>query len=198
MKSARVPWHRSRRTLIGCGVLAGIAAVVVALFAFGPNKNADPEVFTNEPAQVPKPQVKAPFDPDARQVAMRFVQTAVARKHLDEAWGLAGPQVRGGLTHEQWMTGNIPVVPYPLDLLAVAPFKVDASYVDSAIIEIALLPEEERRNSQPDLLHGAQESREGRQGALGRRQLGAARQRGHAAASRNDVRGRQPHGEEFV
>ena len=140
MKSARVPWHRSRRTLIGCGVLAGIAAVVVALFAFGPNKNADPEVFTNEPAQVPKPQVKAPFDPDARQVAMRFVQTAVARKHLDEAWGLAGPQVRGGLTHEQWMTGNIPVVPYPLDLLAVAPFKVDASYVDSAIIEIALLP----------------------------------------------------------
>jgi len=140
MKSARAPWYRSRRGLIGCGVFAGLVVAVVAVFAFGPNKNAAPEVFTNQPAQVPKPQVKAPFDPHARQVAMRFVQTAVARRNLDEAWNLAGPAVRGGLTHQQWMTGNIPVVPYPLDQLAVAPFKIDASYVDSAIIEIALLP----------------------------------------------------------
>jgi hypothetical protein len=97
-------------------------------------------VFTNEPAQVVKPEVKAPFDPDARQVAMRFVQTAVARKNLDEAWDLSGPTVRGGLTRKEWLTGNIPVVPYPLDQLAVAPFKIDASYVNSALIEIALLP----------------------------------------------------------
>jgi hypothetical protein len=140
MKSARAPWYRSRRALISGGVLVGVALAVTAVFVFGPNKDAAPEVFTNEPAQVPKPQVKAPFDPVARQVAVRFVQTAVARKNLDEAWDLAGPTVRGGLTRKEWLTGNIPVVPYPLDLLEVAPFKVDASYRDSALIEIALLP----------------------------------------------------------
>ena len=37
------------------------------------------------------------------------------------------------------MTGNIPVVPFPLDKLEVAPFKIDASYKNSAIVEIALL-----------------------------------------------------------
>lgn len=139
MKTARVPWYRSRRTLVGCGVVAAAAVAVVGIFALGPNKNAEPEHFTNEPAQEVKPPAKAPFDPAARQVAMRFVQTAVAREHLDEAWNLSGPTVRGGLTRAEWMTGDIPVVPFPLDKLEVAPFKVDASYADSAIVEIALL-----------------------------------------------------------
>jgi len=121
------------------GVIVGGLLVVGGIFAFGPNKNADPEHFTNEPAQVVKQEPKAPFDPAARLVAVRFVQTAVAREHLDEAWDLAGPQVRGGLTRAEWMTGNIPVVPYPIDKLQVAPFKVDESHKSSAIIEIALL-----------------------------------------------------------
>ena len=36
--------------------------------------------------------MKAPFADEARQVAVRFVQTAVARKNLDEAWELVGPE----------------------------------------------------------------------------------------------------------
>jgi hypothetical protein len=38
------------------------------------------------------------------------------------------------------MTGNIPVVPYPIQSLSVARFKVDWSYADEAGIEVALLP----------------------------------------------------------
>src|SRR4051794_27483880 len=139
MKSARAPWYRSRRTLVSGGVIAGAALAVAAVFVFGANKDPDPEHFPNAPAQEGKVAPKAPFDPKARLVAMRFVQTAVAREHIAQAWNLAGPTVRGGLTKAEWMTGNIPVVPFPLDKLEVAPFKVDESHVDSAIVEIALL-----------------------------------------------------------
>ena len=57
---------------------------------------------------------------------------------------LVGPNLRGGLTRAQWVTGNNPVVPYPIEKLDVAPYKVDASYTRSALIEVALLP---RRNA---------------------------------------------------
>ena len=71
---------------------------------------------------------------------MRFIQTAVARENLEEAWTLVGPNLRGGLTRAQWVTGKNPVVPYPIDKLEVAPYKVDASYTKSALIEVALVP----------------------------------------------------------
>jgi hypothetical protein len=38
------------------------------------------------------------------------------------------------------LTGNIPVVPYPLKSLATARFKVDYSHANDALLEVALLP----------------------------------------------------------
>ena len=78
--------HRSRRRLVyvGIGILA--LGVVAAIFAFGPNRNSKPETFSSLPATTVPTPVKVPFSAEARHVALRFVQTAVARKHLDEAW----------------------------------------------------------------------------------------------------------------
>jgi hypothetical protein len=106
----------------------------------GPNKDAPKQRISNVPAQEPERQVEAPLPKEARQVAVRFIQTAVAREDLEEAWTLVGPNLRGGLTREEWLTGNNPVVPYPIDKLEVAPYKVDESYESSALIEVALLP----------------------------------------------------------
>lgn len=136
----RKSWYRSRGALVWGGVALAAAAGVVALFAFGPNKNAAPEVFNDDPVQVPVVQKKAPLPKEAKQVAIRFVQTAVARENLEEAWELVGPNLRGGLTRAEWITGDNPVVPYPIDQLAVAPYKIDESFVDSALLEVALLP----------------------------------------------------------
>ena len=78
------------------GGLALVAAIV-GLLVLGPNRNAAPEHFSAAPAQQPEHLVKAPLSQDARRVAVRFIQTAVARKNLDEAWTLVGPNLRGGL-----------------------------------------------------------------------------------------------------
>ena len=131
---------RTRRRV--AWVLAGgaVCAAVVLLLALGPNKDAPKERISNVPAQEPERQVKAPLPQEARQVAVRFIQTAVARENLEEAWTLVGPNLRGGLTKKEWLTGNNPVVPYPIDKLDVAPYKVDEAYETSALIEVALLP----------------------------------------------------------
>jgi hypothetical protein len=122
--------------------LGGLAVVTgaVLLVVLGPNKNPAPEHFSDAPAQEPEQLVKAPLPHEARRVAVRFIQTAVARQNLEEAWTLVGPNLRGGLSKERWMTGENPVVPYPIDKLEVAPYKVDESYTRSALLEVALLP----------------------------------------------------------
>lgn len=128
-----------RRLAWAAGGLALIAAIVGVL-VLGPNKNPAPQHLSATPAQQPEQLVKAPLAEDARRVAVRFIQTAVARKNLDEAWTLVGPNLRGGLTKKRWTSGENPVVPYPVDKLDVAPYKVDASYTRSALLEVALLP----------------------------------------------------------
>jgi hypothetical protein len=127
--------------MAACGLVL-LAGIVAALLAFGPNRDAAPEKFSNEPVQVPAKGVKAPLSADAQRVARRFVQTAVARKHLAEAYDLVGPNLRGNLTLEQWLTGNIPVIPYPLETLQFAPFKIDYSNTTDALLEVALLPKD--------------------------------------------------------
>lgn len=133
---------RLRRRLAWGAVLAGVPAAAVLVLVLGPDTDAPPERLGTVPAQVVERPRPAPLTDEARHVAMRFIQTAVARENLDEAWHLVGPNLRGGLTKERWTTGDNPVVPFPIDKLDVAPYKVDESYERSALIEIALLPRE--------------------------------------------------------
>jgi hypothetical protein len=145
LATAMGPTNRSgsyrfrRRVIVGLVALAAIVAAVLA-FTLSPDKNPAPQVISSIPAVTTKAPVKAPLSSDARHVAIRFIQTAVARKHLDEAWALSGPNLRGGLTRKEFLTGNNPVVPYPIDELDIAPYKIDYSYVDRALLEVALLP----------------------------------------------------------
>jgi hypothetical protein len=131
---------RTRRRV--AWVLAGgsVCGAVVLLLVLGPNTDPPKERLSNVPAQVPERQVEAQLPNEARQVAVRFIQTAVARENLDEAWELVGPNLRGGLTRREWLTGDNPVVPFPIDRLDVAPYKIDEAFETSALMEVALLP----------------------------------------------------------
>jgi hypothetical protein len=120
------------------------AGIVVAIVRFAPNRNPPSQSPNQAQSKAPhpaKPTPKTvPLGKDTTAVARQFLKTAVARKDLDAAWKIAGPNIRGGLTHKAWMTGDIPVVPYPIKSLAVARFKIDWSYANQAGLEVALLP----------------------------------------------------------
>src|SRR5262249_56931876 len=110
-----------------------VAGIIVAIVHFVPGKSAPPAaVSKTPPAKAPAQPKTVKLSKSATGTARKFVQTAVGREDLAAAWKIAGPDIRGGLTHKQWMTGNIPVVPYPIKTLATARFKIDFSYADTA------------------------------------------------------------------
>ena len=122
------------------------AGIIFAIVVFWPSHHATIRPTSGPAAEAPaaspaKPKT-VPLSKAATAVARTFLRTAVARVDLNKAWAISGANVRGGLTHAEWMTGNIPVIPYPIKLLAVARFKIDYSYRDQALIEVALLPKD--------------------------------------------------------
>ena len=134
--SARTQRHVS--LLAGVVFTAGVVAFTVAYF--GDTGTSQETPLSNTPAQVFTPRKQVPLDQEARRVAGRFILTAVARENLGESYDLAHPELRQGMTRREWLTGNIPVVYYPAKEIETARFKVDESYPDEAILEVALLP----------------------------------------------------------
>ncbi len=140
---SRLQSARAQRRIFWVALLVLVAGGVASAIAFTAERgdktpqNAAPNAPIKDVSKVPK-TVK--LDPEATAVAREFVLTAVARKNLKRAYSLAGPQIRQGQTLKQWLTGNIAVIPYPIDQLYLAPMKVDYSYPHEALLEVALLP----------------------------------------------------------
>ena len=72
-------------------------------------------------------------------MAQKFIKTAVARRNLESAYDIVGPSIKQGMTLKEWKTGNIAVIPFPVDKLDYAPFKVDYSHSNDVLMEVALL-----------------------------------------------------------
>jgi hypothetical protein len=133
---------RVQRRLLAVAALVLVAGVIAVIVAFTGNrgeiKPVDRQgVGVTDVSKVPKSTV---LSKDARRTAQEFILTAVARKNLRRAYALSGPQITQGQSLKEWMTGNIAVVPYPVDELRVATQKIDYSYANSAALEIALVP----------------------------------------------------------
>jgi hypothetical protein len=139
-QSSRLSSPRSQRRLLWLSALVLAAGIAVVLIVFlrntGHKLNAP---ISTTPVDVVKLPKRAPLEQEARLVAGRFVLTAVQRKNLPEAWKLVGPAIRQDLTYKEWLTGNIPVVPF-LEPISLAPIKVDFSSKNYALLEIILLP----------------------------------------------------------
>lgn len=119
-------------------LLAGGLAALIAFVWTGPRPKK--QVFVPKPAQIAPKETTVPFDPKAKEVGERFIETAVQRKNLEESYGLVAPALRGSFTLKQWKTGDIPVIPYPADTSRAAPVKIDYSYRNKALLLVLLLP----------------------------------------------------------
>lgn len=121
------------------------AVLLLGIFAFWQTRtkaNSTPETF--QPGQVSNPAAEktVPLPPEARQIAVRFLKTAVVRKNLREAWTISGPGIRQDLSLAQWMTGEIPVVPYLDAALEKSPVRVDWSYPNDVSLSVVMQPKE--------------------------------------------------------
>ena len=147
--TSRLASPRTQRRLLVLAALvlaAGIAGVLIVFLRDTGHKLNAP--ISTVPVDVVKTPKKAPLPEEARLVAGRFVLTAVQRKNLPEAWKLIGPGIRQGMTYKEWLTGNIPVVPF-LGEISLAPIKVDLSSKNYALVEIILLPK--AKNVKPEI-----------------------------------------------
>jgi hypothetical protein len=134
---------RTRRSLVSLTGLTSFAGIVAFSVAWlGDSGMSLESPLSNEPAQVYTPRKHVPLDAEARQIAGRFILTAVARQNLGESYALVHPELRQGMSKREWLTGNIPVVYYPAKQIETATFKVDESYPGEAILEVALLPKD--------------------------------------------------------
>jgi hypothetical protein len=138
--------RRRRRRAGWIGSLVALAGVLTFVGVHWSNTGRDlKSSFTNEPVQTvaANPQ-SMPFAGDerdqVRQVAAHFVATAVVRRHLDQSWELTAPALRKGFTRAQWLSGEIPVVPYPAEAVALVKSKLDYSYAGRVGLRVAIFP----------------------------------------------------------
>ena len=125
--------------------LPWVAGAVLALgvFAYWQTRvepDATPEQFTNQAVQNPTAEKTVPLPPEARQIAVQFIKTAVMRKNLRDAWQISGPGIKQDLSLREWMTGEIPVVPYLDAAVDQSPVKITWSYPNDASLEVVLQP----------------------------------------------------------
>lgn len=138
------PRRRRRVFLVlgAVGILVPLIFLGVHLSTPGSPENANgPEVsgaYLNTPKSVPFTAQKRRA---VRRVLARFISTAVARKDVGSSWAVTGPSLRAGFTRRQWMSGEIPVAPYPASRHGQGAWDVvDYSYPKKVSLEVLVFP----------------------------------------------------------
>lgn len=145
-KYAQNPVTRYLPWLAAFVLIAGVVAYGVV--SLGGNDDAEPAVQAQpqggseggSAASGGETRRSVAFSPDAKKVVAEFLQTAVPRKNLKRSWEITHPELKKGYTLKDWLTGTIPVQFYPTGGVDLATFKIDESYEDEAVIEVALFP----------------------------------------------------------
>jgi hypothetical protein len=107
----------------------------------GGEKNVAPDPNGPSADIVEQGKPRKTIPPEARRVAGTFILTAGQRRHLEQAWPLAGPAVRQGMTYKQWLTGNI-AAGRVFGGIKTAPMSIDAAEKDSAMLQILVTPQD--------------------------------------------------------
>ena len=116
--------------------------VITFLQVLNSPQDDDPAPDSAGPAQLINEPRTVPPSPEARRVVAQFINTAVARKNLAQAWKISGPEIKAGLTHKQWLSGEIPVIPYDIASVSRAPVRLDWSYPKEVGFTVSLLPKD--------------------------------------------------------
>jgi hypothetical protein len=134
--------RRRRRTLRVGGALLVLATVITIGIVFRNTAPREESTLRNDPIQVyhaPTPVRLTKTDRTlALKTALKFVNTAVARRHVGDSYELVSRDLRAGISPAVWAKGDeIPVVPYPA---VEARVRVDYSYRNELGLKMLLVP----------------------------------------------------------
>jgi hypothetical protein len=144
---------RFNRLILWVGVAVFLAGAFALVFKFaGGSDPTSPKPDPGFKAKLPAPThplrnadgvtVKTfeQLNPAMRSTIRKFIGTAVARKNLEEGWNVTAPSLRSQVSHKQWMTGNLPVIPYPVDNLDKVQYYLDYASTTAVLIEVGVAP----------------------------------------------------------
>jgi len=140
----RGPWSaRAKRRLIRVGIVLSVIVGVTAIVVLLPKPHREAETFENVPPDVVAPTTEAvAASPKLRKLLIgetdTFVRTAVRRDNLAASWPLIHPNLKQGLSKKEWLTGDIPVVPFPAK--AIIAWDLDWSYPGDVAADVVLQP----------------------------------------------------------
>ena len=131
------------RALVWLSAAVFVGGLIVFLATRTGSEGEEPSTAARPAAQQQRPTGNAAtLDAAAREVAGKFILTAVARTDLAASYELVHPDLRQGFTLAQWKTGEIPIVPYEVDSIEQARFRVEEAYPNQLLLEVALIPKE--------------------------------------------------------
>jgi hypothetical protein len=140
--TSRLTSHRFRRRLAWVAVgVALVATIVGGSIWIGDTGRQIDTKLTNEPASVYQAPRAHRLTKDERLALLaasaHFVRTAVARRDLDDAWEMLGPEMRAGQTRVSWRSGNNNVIPFPVR--GIAAWSILYSYDNDVAFDLALV-----------------------------------------------------------
>lgn len=144
-------WRVRRNALFVAGLVAVAAAVAIGVAVVGGRGGDSEPVATTTVRQADAPATSTapravPVTEEARVVAGQFilwaVSTTATRTDLARSWNLVHPELKAecACSRREWLTGNIPIQPYPVKDLETATFAIDESFEDRVVLQVALLP----------------------------------------------------------
>lgn len=97
----------------------------------GPDQPIDAQPTTANVSEVPK---------EAREAAAAFILSAVSRDDLPKAWKLTHSDLKAqcACTYKQWLSGNIPIQPFPIESLDGVTYAVDELKKDRVVLLVLL------------------------------------------------------------
>jgi hypothetical protein len=140
--------RRRRRLAWSLGLTLPIVAAAVAIVASGDKDTSLETPVETNAVSLPVAPVEPPLKvtPGVRrrvgQTVERFSRTAVVRRDLDEAWALASPVMKAGLTRAQWRRGELPVHPYPAAALRDVDWRIVERYPGRLLLDVAVHPKD--------------------------------------------------------
>jgi hypothetical protein len=136
-------WRRRQFWRVALPVAAVLSVLIAGLLTYnslygsGGVPNAKSGWGVTYPTPTKPKTVK--LDAAIRPLLTRFVQTAVARKNLDIAYAISGPQIRQGMTLKQFGKGAIAVPPFAVDAKTVVHVDhIVYSYANRAQVQVTL------------------------------------------------------------